>query len=255
MEFEQVQWAPACLSSTDGKQMLLQWNLDKTLSICRFRYSGGHMRTSEEYMQGILEFLKHASAYGIMGVYGTMEEMKTNSPPGIEELGLTQLSMDMFNKLEPDIVSPSGTIRGCFEERYNDITINDKLREMLVNEDSENSTLFAYSEQRELLFQIFKCLVVGGCLCQCEDRITRYLDTTKALYKELLTVYKNATTDQPEISGRAFLIKSIPGLDLYGDASSIGNTDNSTAENMFIVLVDPSKRQLTVVKKVMISLW
>jgi cilia- and flagella-associated protein 300 len=125
----------------------------------------------------------------------------------------------------------------------------------MVNEDSENSSLFPYKEKNELLFRIFKCLVVGGGLCQCDDRIVRYLDMTKKLYKEMLTVYKNATTDQPEIAGKAFSINNVPGLDLYGDAAVYGGSDEGVAENVFIIVVDPSKRQLTVMKKVMASMW
>lgn len=255
MEFEAIDWKPNCCTDTEGQEMLLQWGLDKCMTFGRFRYSGRHLNTSEDYMAAISEFLKHASGYGIMGVNGRMEELNTNSPPGMEELNLTQLSMDMFNKLEPDIISATGNIRGCFEERYNDITINDLLRDMLVNEDSENSSLFPFREKNELLFRIFKCLVVGGGLCQCEDYVTRYLDMTKKIYKDILTVYKNATTEQPEIAGKAFALTNIPGLDLYGDASQYGSSDASVAENMFLVVVDPSKRQITIMKKVMASMW
>jgi hypothetical protein len=81
--------------------MPLQWNLDKCMTFGKFRYAGAHLNTSEDYIAAINEFLKHASGYGIMGINGRMEESNSNSPPGIEELNLTQLSMDMFNKLEP----------------------------------------------------------------------------------------------------------------------------------------------------------
>jgi len=101
MEFEAIDWTPTCCTGTDAQEMLLQWNLDKCMAFGRFRYSGRHLNTSEDYMAAVSEFLKHASGYGIMGVNGRMEETNTNSPPGIEELNLTQLSMDMFNKLEP----------------------------------------------------------------------------------------------------------------------------------------------------------
>ena len=80
--------------------------------------------------------------------------------------------------------------RPFISPRSPSLQINDKLREMMINEDSENATLFTYKEQKELLFQLFRCLVVGGCLCQPEDRITRYTETTKSLYKDLLTVFK-----------------------------------------------------------------
>jgi hypothetical protein len=61
---------------------------------------------------------------------------------------------------------------------------------VLINEDSENSTTFSPGEQLELLYQLFKLFVIGGTLCQPDDKIERYLDITKRTYKELLTVFK-----------------------------------------------------------------
>lgn len=68
--------------------------------------------------------------------------------------------------------------------------VGDKLREMLVNEDSENSAVFSSTEKKELLFHLFAMLCTGGSLCQSDVNISRYLDITKKLYKELLTVYR-----------------------------------------------------------------
>ncbi len=68
--------------------------------------------------------------------------------------------------------------------------IGDQLRELLVNEDSERSCLLDNSKRRELIFQLFKILAVGGAMCQPETKIDRYLDMTKQFYKDLLTIYK-----------------------------------------------------------------
>ena len=106
MEFSPVEWQPQCLSSSDDKEMLLQWNLDGTLQFGRFRFSGSNLRSNEEYFQVVLEFLKHASGYGIMGVCGSItadsETEKINLNAGIEELQMTMLNMDVFNKLESE---------------------------------------------------------------------------------------------------------------------------------------------------------
>ena len=86
------------------------------------------------------------------------------------------------------------------------------LREFLLNEDSENASVYAESERKELIFQIFRIFVVGGSLCQPDPTIercvistqplpfsstlqlliiySRYLDITKSFYKELVTVYR-----------------------------------------------------------------
>ena len=188
MEFEPIQWQPQCLDGSDNKEMLLQWNIDDNLNIARFRYTGANLNSSEEYMEVVLEFLKYAGAYGILGINGTAD---TPFVKDIEELRMNQLSMELFDKLqEGGIVSQTGSIRGCFEETYNNITVGDKLREVLVNEDSENNSLFTEHEKSEVLYQLFKIFVVGGTLCQPDITTKRYLDITKKIYKELLTVFK-----------------------------------------------------------------
>ena len=63
--------------------------------------------------------------------------------------------------------------------------------------------------------------------------------------------YRNATTDQPEIAGKSFFIRSVPGLDLYGNVAS----SDASVENMFLMTIDSSKKQITVIKKVMIPFW
>ena len=62
--------------------------------------------------------------------------------------------------------------------------------------------------------------------------------------------HRNASTNKPEIAGKAFLVKQLPGVQLYS-----GTRDESSAENMYLVLVDPTKRHLTVIKKTMIPFW
>ena len=51
--------------------------------------------------------------------------------------------------------------------------MGDLLREMLVNENSENACLYTESEQKEFIFQLFRLLAVGGNLCQPEHSIDR----------------------------------------------------------------------------------
>ena len=57
---------------------------------------------------------------------------------------------------------------------------------MLLLEDSDNYEMYSDEERDEFLLRIFKHLCHGGAVCQYEDDIKPYLDTTKALYKELI---------------------------------------------------------------------
>jgi hypothetical protein len=53
------------------------------------------------------------------------------------------------------------------------IQVGDKLREMLLNEMSDNADLFTADDKNELMFQLFKVLAVGGALCQPDNDVTR----------------------------------------------------------------------------------
>lgn len=53
-------------------------------------------------------------------------------------------------------------------------------------EDSDHYDLFSQLDRQEFLFCLFKHLCIGGSLCQFEDVVDPYLETTKALYKDLV---------------------------------------------------------------------
>lgn len=80
-------------------------------------------------------------------------------------------------------MSKAGNIRGCFDDVFDGVSVSDKLRELLVNPDSENADVFSPDQQRELIFHIFKALCVGGAICQPDDRLEDYTGATKTLYK------------------------------------------------------------------------
>lgn len=62
-------------------------------------------------------------------------------------------------------------IRKQLEEVIDGVPVGDRLRDALVNPESENAGLFDEStEQRELLYRIFKHVAVGGSVCQYEVR-------------------------------------------------------------------------------------
>jgi hypothetical protein len=46
---------------------------------------------------------------------------------------------------------------------------------MLINPDSSNASLFSDDEKKELVYRLFKLLVVGGAMCQADDNVTRFV--------------------------------------------------------------------------------
>ena len=57
---------------------------------------------------------------------------------------------------------------------------------MLLVPDSDNYDMFSEEERNEFLFVLFRHLCLGGAVCQFEDTVQPYLDTTKAIYKDLI---------------------------------------------------------------------
>lgn len=80
-------------------------------------------------------------------------------------------------------MTDSGRIRGCYEETFDGLSVSDKLREILVNPDSEDAGVFTPDQERELLFHLFKALCIGGAICQPHDHLDSYTAAAKAVYK------------------------------------------------------------------------
>lgn len=58
--------------------------------------------------------------------------------------------------------------------------------QVLLLEDSDHYDIFSESDREEFLFRLFSHICLGGSVCQFEDTITPYLETTKMIYKDLI---------------------------------------------------------------------
>ena len=93
------------------------------------------------------------------------------------------------------------------------LRLHSELRELLVDEDSENYTVFSDAERDELLLRIFRHCVLGGGMCQYEDMVQPYFEVSKKLYKGLLAVRKHEETGKIEILTEVFSLKSVRASD------------------------------------------
>jgi hypothetical protein len=100
--------------------------------------------------------------------------------------------MNFFDAVTTDneVVTSTDLIRACMDETFDGITIQDKLREMLVNPDSENCHLFEEGQKKEWIYHLLKLVCVGGAMCQAEDKFAEYKEVTKAIYKDTVSVQK-----------------------------------------------------------------
>ncbi|XP_035398366.1 cilia- and flagella-associated protein 300 isoform X3 [Cygnus atratus] len=124
----------------------------------------------------------------------------------------TQISMSFFDRLYTEgLVRETGHIVKCYDEYYDDILISDELR---------------------------KHLCIGGALCQFEDMLGPYLETTKALYKDLVSVQKNPETKEISITSTVFRVSAY-------DEDGLRYPSGRSHEQTFSYLaVDPCRRHV-----------
>ncbi|KAM7235436.1 hypothetical protein CapIbe_012622 [Capra ibex] len=153
----------------------------------------------------------------------------------------TQLSMSFFNRLYDEaIVRDNGYIVKCLDSFCDPFLISDELRKVLLVEDSEKYEVFSQPDREEFLFCLFKHLCLGGALCQYEDVINPYLETTKLIYKDLVSVRKNPQTKKIQITSSIFKVTA------YDSVGVCYPSAKSHEQTFSYFIVDPIKRHVHV---------
>lgn len=230
-----------CMGSTSTKGKLTQWGLEGILTASRFRFTGKYAaRDSSNFLRQL--FSSSVVLAGIPNASPVQQSVQAT------KLSCSVLSMSFFDCLtEKGIVGPTGSMRGCMDEIFDGLSVSDRLREALVNPESESGEIFEEEQRQELIYHVFKALVLGGAMCQPEDNISSYLDITKAIYKDIVSVYKGQE-GRIEVASHAYVIHSLDGevLRLFGSESR---------HHVCLVVVDPIKKQVTVLTKVFKPFW
>jgi hypothetical protein len=145
-------------------------------------------------------------------------------------------NLDIFDSLyENDIVTPeTGYIHQDYDINVDDFIVSDKLRQSLIIEESEPYLAFDDEKRDEFLFHIFKRIVLGGSLCQNEEKIDPYLDMTKFFYKDLVSAAKDPDSGKIYIRSVPIEILDVEGNNLYRNKYHI--------QNFFYVIIDPYQR-------------
>jgi len=225
------------------KQYLAKWDMLKHTRFLHFRYTKAyHKMASDEFLidffndpnvQKALEVLQPKGEW--QPVAGKVKSVSSS----VVKASMTR--MDIFDKLEdaePSIIrGASSSIMKCMEEVVDGFTVSDTLREMLVKgEESENYGLFSDEERAEFLYLVFKHISLGGAMNQYEDEIEPYLDISKRIYKEMLSVQKDPISGKIAIASPLFSVK---GVDAEGGWSLFP----VASENSFAYIsMDPQRR-------------
>ena len=97
-------------------------------------------------------------------------------------------------------------------------------------------------EKAEFLYKIFRHLAVGGSLCQFEDVLDPYLEVSKLVYKELLTVWRNPRTAKPEVASGVYEIDQVKFRRRDGGGEEEELFPEHSAQNWLYVSTDPFRR-------------
>ncbi|KFP87657.1 Uncharacterized protein C11orf70, partial [Acanthisitta chloris] len=151
----------------------------------------------------------------------------------------TQISMSFFDRLySQGVVRETGDIVQCCHDYYDDILVSDELRKVLLLKDSDHYDLFSQLDREEFLFCLFKHFCIGGTICQFEDVVDPYLETTKAFYRDLVSVQKNPETKEIGVISTVFRVSAY-------DANGLCYPSSKSHEQTFAYLiVDPCKRHV-----------
>ena len=79
---------------------------------------------------------------------------------------------------------------------------------MLFEEDENYCELQEDKYANEFIFNLFQYLVIGGAMCQYDLDVTEYLETTKALYKDLVKVAKDDDTGEIKAVSQVFRVNT-----------------------------------------------
>ncbi|XP_021385077.1 cilia- and flagella-associated protein 300 [Lonchura striata] len=233
----------SCLQDRDIAGRLLKWSMQGRITAQAFSfdqqfkpYQKDEFLTAFFNDQSVNSSLKLLSASGQWTTLGSkVTKIDATVVP------CTQISMSFFDRLYSEgIVREAGTIVKCYDDYYDDILISDELRKVLLLEDSDHYDLFTQLDREEFLFCLFKHFCIGGTLCQFEDVVDPYLETTKAFYKDLVSVQKNPETKEIHIISTVFRVSAY-------DVNGLCYPSNKSHQQTFAYLiVDPCKRHVNI---------
>uniref|UniRef100_A0A3Q2HJM5 Cilia- and flagella-associated protein 300 n=1 Tax=Equus caballus TaxID=9796 RepID=A0A3Q2HJM5_HORSE len=244
------------LSSQESTSRLRQWSMLGRIKAQAF----GFDQTFQAYRKDdfVMAFFKDPNVIPNLkllsdssGQWITLESFRSslkNSKRGTEvkkveaiNVPCTLLSMSFFNRLyDEDIVRDSGHIVKCLDSFCDPFLISDELRKVLLVEDSEKYEVFSQSDRDEFLFCLFKHLCLGGALCQYEDVLSPYLETTKLIYKDLVSVRKHPQTKKIQITSSVFKVTA------YDSVGMCYPSRKSHEQTFSYFIVDPIKRHVHV---------
>lgn len=232
------------LSSSDAKTRILRWGMEDHLKVMRFKFSGRFR--NEAATDFLTELFRSPEASALATSMGPLSVPAT-STLAVEKLACTVLNMGFFDILvSEDLMGENGYIKKCMTERFDSVDADNLILEMLLNPESENASVFTSEQKTEFIFHLFATILVGGVMHQRDDYCNEYLETTRALYKELLTVHKSNRTGKVEVSSQVYRVLGGEGCSIF---------PHESGHNRCYVVVDAVKKYATVIYLPWMPFW
>ncbi|KAK7789525.1 hypothetical protein R5R35_000831 [Gryllus longicercus] len=223
------------------KEYLAKWSLKGTLKINTFAFNEPFQ--SYKMKEFVYAFFSDPSVVNTL-LSGKDADGESCGDIDYEQLLCSVTSMRFFDRLkDPNngITMSDGYIRKCLDTKIDDFFVSDKLRKMLLDDDSEEYNLYSEDERKQFLFKLFAHLCLGGQWCQYEDNINPYLHATRAVYKDLVSVQKEAETEMIFVSS---VVLKVEVKDPNGMPIFPPNPDN--VQNFVYLIINPLSRRVIV---------
>ncbi|GLC34703.1 hypothetical protein PLESTB_001232300 [Pleodorina starrii] len=237
------------------KSQLTKWDLLRNMKYLVVRYTKHyHKMQGTELVTDMLNDPKVHEAFQVLhtgGKWSGLGGKVARVDASVVAASLTRL--DIFDKLmesSPAIVRANGDIAKCMDDVREGFQISDLLRDLLLNEDSENAGLYREEERDELLWRLFEHMVLGGSCCQFEDKLEPYVETSKRLYKELVSAQKDPSTGKIQVASVVYKVDAV-----HGESGPLSLFPSKSRQNFCYVAVDPVRRLAKVLYHAYVPYW
>ncbi|CAL8107580.1 unnamed protein product [Calicophoron daubneyi] len=191
------------LSEKSSVDCLMKWSMKGRLMVHAFSFDENFCAYKDnEFMRDlfnsdVVKSVLHADGSTISSI------KKTVAQP----VACTWTNMKFFQKLKDITCREDGTIKRCYDDMIHSVLVSDELRRCLIDEESENYQLIADEERQEFLFQLFSHICIGGELCQSEDNINDYIEFSRRLYRDLISVQKCKEGKEVQVISKVYAVK------------------------------------------------
>lgn len=113
------------------------------------------------------------------------------------------------------------------------------------DDDEDIDQVLPESDKSEFLFALFSHFVIGGSLCQYEDKIEPYIEAAKLIYKDLIAVAKDQESakgdgENLKVTSFVYKIHSASNQGVVGTRDLLFHRDY--INNFMYIVINPLKQ-------------